>query len=191
MNPMTENPSPNGSGSEAGSGAAPGGYEETLRLIAHLPAPEGLAERVQAGLRMSALAGPQGSRVLAWPSGLRAGSEWMRSAAAAAIVFVVVGGGWGVYSRVQQQQPARVITMPPRVVAPGGFSGANAMRTPNTLQGPVLARPVNAAPAGTARPAQARVQAQAKASAQGGAKVNHRGSHASADAATPSAISPQ
>ncbi len=185
MNPTTENPSPNRAGSEAGSGTAPDGYEETLRLIAHLPAPEGLAERVQAGLRASALAGPRASRVLTWPAGLRPGSEWMRSAAAAAIVFVVVGGGWGVYSRVQQQQPARVITMPPRVVAPGGFSGANAMRTPNTLHGPVLARPMNAAPAVTARPA------QAKAPAQNASKANHRRSHAGADAAHPSATVPE
>jgi hypothetical protein len=62
----------------------------------------------------------------------------MRSAAAAAIVFVVVGGGWGVYSRVQQPQAAKVITMPARVAAPGGFSNAGAMRTPNTLNGPVV-----------------------------------------------------
>lgn len=185
MNSMTENPSPIRGDSEAGSGAAAGGYEETLRLIAHLPAPEGLAERVQAALRASALAGARGSRLLAWPAGLRPGSEWMRSAAAAAIVFVVVGGGWGVYSRVQQQQPSRVITMPPRVVAPGGFSGANAMRTPNTLHGPVLARPVYATPAVAARPA------QAKAPAQSVAKANHRGSHAGADAAHPSATAPK
>src|SRR5579863_176442 len=138
MNFSNEDPSRGRAASEAGSGAAPASVEKTLRLIAQLPAPEGLAERVQAGLRTSALAGAQGSRVLAWPNGLRAGSEWMRSAAAAAIAIVVVGGGWGVYARVQQQQPSRVITMPPRVVAPGGFSGANAMRTPNTLHGPVL-----------------------------------------------------
>lgn len=179
MNFSNETPSSGRAGSETGSGAARGGYEETLRLIAHLPAPEGLAERVQAGLRAHALSVPQSgrSRVVAWPIGLRPGSEWMRSAAAAAIVFVVVGGGWGVYSRVQQQQPARVITMPPRVVAPGGFSGANAMRTPNTLHGPVLARPVNAAPAVTARPAQGNAPARTKL------KPNHRRASASGTSA--------
>jgi hypothetical protein len=164
MSFTNENPSAGRSGSGDGSG----GFEDTLRLIAHLPAPEGLAERVQAGLHASALSAPQSGRILAWPGALRPGSEWMRSAAAAAIVFVVVGGGWGVYSRVQPQQPARVITMPPRVVAPGGFSGANAMRTPNTLKGPLLAHPV------MARPAQAKTPARATQ------KPNRRAAHSSA-----------
>lgn len=120
--------------------------EETLRLIARLPAPEGLEERVQAGLHADRSSEPRTARILDWPVVLRPGSNWMRSAAAAAIVFVVVGGGWGVYTRVQQTQPARVIAMPPRVVAPGGFSSAGAMRTPNTLNGPVVAHPVTAKP---------------------------------------------
>ena len=111
----------------------------------------------------------------------------MRSAAAAAIVFVVVGGGWGVYSRVQQQQPARVIIMPPRVVAPGGFSGANAIRTPNTLNGPLLARPGNAAPAAHTAPVVTLRPAQNKAPERTALKPKHRGSHASADAAHPAA----
>jgi hypothetical protein len=64
--------------------------EATLRLIAQLPAPEGLEDRVQAQLRVA----PRRARVLSWPAVLRSDSQWMRSAAAAAIVFVVVGGGW-------------------------------------------------------------------------------------------------
>jgi hypothetical protein len=111
--------------------------EETLRLIASLPAPEGLEERLHSALR----AAPRGARVLAWRgrSGLAARREngWMRTAAAAAIVFVVVGGGWGVYTRVQQGQPAKVIVMP----AHAGFSGAGAKRTPPTLPGPAVSRP--------------------------------------------------
>ena len=94
--------------------------EETLRLIASLPAPEGLEERVQSALD----AAPRRGRVLAWPGTLRPESGWMRSAAAAAIVFVVAGGGWGVYTRVEssidQNQPARVIVMPARM-PPAGF----------------------------------------------------------------------
>jgi hypothetical protein len=74
----------------------------------------------------------------------------MRSAAAAAIVFVVAGGGWGVYSHVQQPQ-AKVIVMPMHVSIQGGFSSAGAMRTPNTLNGPVIAHPV-AAPLKMAKP---------------------------------------
>ena len=77
---------------------------------------------------------------------LRLDNAWMQSslarmAAAAAIVAVVVGGGWGVISRVQPVQPARAITIPPRVSAPGSFSSAGAMRTPQTLNGPVVAQP--------------------------------------------------
>ncbi len=115
-----------------------GGFEESLRVIARVPVPEGLEERVIAGVRSGA---GRRARVLEFPA-LRAGSGWLRGAAAAAIVFVVAGGGWGVYSRVQRPQAAKVITMPVRVAAPGGFSNAGAMRTPNTLNGPVAPIPV-------------------------------------------------
>jgi len=112
--------------------------DETLRLIAHAPVPEGLAERVQAGLDASLAAGPRRGRVLAWPKALKPGSNWMRAAAAAAIVFVVAGGGWGVYSHVQPRPAARSVVPLPHGSAPGGFSNAGAMRTPQTLNGPVL-----------------------------------------------------
>ncbi|HZP07695.1 MAG TPA: hypothetical protein VFB43_22550 [Terracidiphilus sp.] len=113
--------------------------EESLRLIASLPAPEGLERRVHEALRSA----PQRGRVLAWPAASAHGwmQDWMRSAAAAAIVFVVAGGGWGVYSRVQQGQRAKVIAMPAPAVTSGGFSSAGAMRTPQTLNGPVLTHP--------------------------------------------------
>jgi hypothetical protein len=75
----------------------------------------------------------------------------MRSAAAAAIVFVVAGGGWGVYTRVEQNQPARVIVMPARM--PGGFGGAGAIRVPQTLPGPKAPELVKVSPAASpARP---------------------------------------
>lgn len=125
------------------SGSAPGlkdnSFEDTLRLVASLPAPEGLEDRVQAALKSA----PHTARVLAWPTAPRRDSGWMRAVAAAAIVFVVAGGGWGIYSRVQPAQPGRVIAMP-HAVAPGGFSNAGAMRTPQTLNGPVVAHPVEA-----------------------------------------------
>ena len=136
------------SNSLSGTGAA----EETLRIIATLPAPEGLEDRVR-----EALARDSGTaRVLTWPSagsrhGYRAAA---RGVAAAAIVLVVGGGGWGVYSRVHPAQVPRVVAMP-RVAAPGGFSSAGAMRTPQTLNGPVLAHPV----APTANHASAQPQA--------------------------------
>ena len=116
--------------------------EETLRLIASLPAPAGLEERVHTALD----AAPPRGRVLAWPRTLRPERGWMRGAAAAAIVFVVAGGGWGVYSRVEQPRldqtgPAKVIVMPMRIPVTGGFSGAGAVRTPQTLPGPKAPQP--------------------------------------------------
>jgi hypothetical protein len=118
--------------------------EDTLRLIASLPAPEGLPDRVHEGLRHA----PQTARVLNWRAPLRPSGGWMqstmaRSAAAAAIVCVVAGGGWRIYSRVQPAPAARVLAMPPRV-APGGggFSQSNAKRVPDTLNGPVLTHPL-------------------------------------------------
>lgn len=113
--------------------------EETLRLIATLEAPEGLERRVHEALRSA----PQARKVLDWPIASAHGwmQGWVRSAAAAAIVFVVAGGGWGVYSRVQLSQPAKVIAMPAPATTPGGFSSAGAMRTPQTLNGPVLTHP--------------------------------------------------
>lgn len=122
--------------------------DATLRLIASVPAPEGLADRVHARLRSA----PRAARILHWPANFITDSSWMRSAAAAAIAFVVVGGGWGVYSRVQ---PNKVIAMPPHVAAPGGFSNAGAMRTPQTVNGPVLEHRANVPAAPAAVPAKA------------------------------------
>jgi hypothetical protein len=128
MNSDPHNPLPSDSVPEAG--------EETLRLIASLPAPVGLEDRVHKALR----AAPRRGRVLAWPKALHTQSGWIRSAAAAAIVFVVAGGGWGVYTRVHQNQPPKVIVMP-RMPDSGGFSGAGAVRTPQTVPGPALTQP--------------------------------------------------
>ncbi len=136
---------------------ASGEFEATLRMIASLPAPEGLEERVEAGLRMAPQAAPAKARILAWPTTLRLDNAWFhgslaRSAAAAAIVAVVIGGGWGVYSRVQPAQSVRIITISPHGAAPGGFSSAGAMRTPQTLNGPVAVPPA-AVPAAETKPA--------------------------------------
>jgi hypothetical protein len=114
--------------------------DATLRLIASVQAPEGLEDRVHAKLHTA----PREPRILEWPARARMENTWMRSAAAAAIAFIVVGGGWGVYSRVQ---PAKVIAMPPRISAPGSFSSGGAMRTPQTITGPVLTHPATNAPA--------------------------------------------
>lgn len=109
--------------------------DSTLQLIATLPVPEGLEDRIHARLRSA----PRSGRLLFWPPAIESG--WMRSAAAAAIVVIVAGGGWSVYSLVQLPQPAKVIMMPAPGPASGGFSSAGAMRTPTTLNAPVLKHP--------------------------------------------------
>jgi hypothetical protein len=149
--------------------------EETLRIIAHLPAPAGLQDRVHGALRGAS----QSARVLAWPKAIRPQSTWMRTAAAATIVFVVAGGGWGVYTRVQQYQPAKVIVMPPRAGAPGGFSGAGAVRTPQTLTGPTVSpaakvnstatQPAEQQPTAKSAPSKTAKKADAKSASTSGA----------------------
>jgi hypothetical protein len=126
-----------------------GSAEETLRLIAQLPAPEGLVHRVQTSLKSA----PREERLLHWPYVLRPAAGWMhgnlvRGAAAAAIVCIVAGGGWGIYSRVQPPAApaAKVIVTPTRIGSSGGFSSAGAMRTPDTLNGPILKHPIKPVP---------------------------------------------
>jgi hypothetical protein len=145
MNSNLHNPKASDPVSVAVSGSISNSAEETLRLIASLPAPAGLEDRVHAALRSM----PRSGRVLAWSRALDTQSDWMRTAAAAAIVFVVAGGGWGVYTHFekgQQGQPIKVIAMP-HSLQPGGFSGAGAMRTPQTLPGPTVILPVKQQPA--------------------------------------------
>jgi hypothetical protein len=115
--------------------------EDTLRLIAALPAPEGLERRMRDALRTA----PRQGRVLAWPFALRADAAWVRATAAAAIVMVVAGGGWSVYSHIQPWQPAKAPAVPARVGAMNGFSGAGAMRSPQTLHPPVVSAPPKSA----------------------------------------------
>jgi hypothetical protein len=115
--------------------------EDTLRLIAGLAAPEGLEERVRVTLRTA----PRHGRVLAWPLALRADATWVRASAAAAIVMIVVGGGWGVYSHIKPWQQAKAPLAPARVGTMSGFSGASAVRSPQTLQPPVVSAPPKSA----------------------------------------------
>ena len=124
------------------------GYDATLHLIAHVPVPGGLEERVHAALKST----PSQARILAWPaSGLVVG--WARAAAAAGIVAVVAGGGWGVYHHAQMHSAAKVAQ--PQVTAPqkGGFATAGAVRTPDTVKGPAAvdaAHPAKTKPSSSA-----------------------------------------
>jgi hypothetical protein len=152
MNPHPQNfPAPKtASGHKTVPGAAEA--ETTLRLIAALPAPEGLEERVKTALHQSVHQTPQSRSLLHWPR-----TDWMqtqmqswaRTAAAAAIVFVVIGGGWEIYARVQPAPQPNAIALPPQPTsghAHGGFASANAIRKPRTLDGTALTHPL-AAPA--------------------------------------------
>ncbi|MBS1806448.1 MAG: hypothetical protein JST28_24140 [Acidobacteria bacterium] len=133
MSPFTENRFDRSAGALAA--------EETLRMIATLPAPAGLEDRVKAGLQSA----PKGGRVLAWPfvsmDGWMRGAG-MRAAAAAAIVLAVAGGGWGVYSHIQIAPVPSALVEPLVPNAAGRFSSAGAMRVPQTVQGPVDVNPV-------------------------------------------------
>jgi hypothetical protein len=121
---------------------ARGDAGETLRLIATLPAPQGLEERVHRALRAAHAARP--GRLLAWTAPPGAGREWMRAAAAAAIAFVIAGGGWGVYREVQPRPVVNGIPLVSHGAGSGAFAGASAIRTPQTLNGPVVSGPVEA-----------------------------------------------
>jgi len=133
MNPLTENRFDTNTGALAA--------EDTLRLIATLPAPEGLEDRVKAGLRSA----PRRGTVIAWPfsaTGNWTHSSGMKAAAAAAIVLAIAGGGWGVYSHIQVAPVPSAFIEPPLPNGAGRFSTAGAVHVPQTVQGPVIAVPV-------------------------------------------------
>jgi hypothetical protein len=151
--------------------------DETLRLISMLPAPAGLEDRIHATLRSPHARRP--GRVLAWPpSAQRDGGAWMRTAAAAAIAFVIAGGGWGVYLHVQSLRPAEAVAAPAHP-ADGGFSAAGAIRTPQTLNGPVVTTPAVAHPAHAhpvrSRPAKKHAASGPSAKGQPAAKTSATG----------------
>lgn len=135
MNSTGNNPNSSGFGSSTSAEAALKDLDATLRLLAKLPAPTGLEDRLFAG----ALETPRKGRILKWPQPLYA-RDWVRSIAAAAIVLAVGGGGLGIYAHVQNQ-PARVLVAPRTIFQPGGFSSAEMIRRPQTLNGPVVKKP--------------------------------------------------
>lgn len=117
--------------------------EKTLRLIATLPAPEGIEERLKAGLRSA----PRPAMVVGWPMAAGSRNSWMhtsamRAAAAAAIVFVVAGGGWEVYSHIRVASVPAAVVASPQISGQSGLSTAGTRRVPQTLEGPVNAAPL-------------------------------------------------
>jgi hypothetical protein len=148
MNPsLSHGPDSHASGRDSAAVPLPGPELDSLRLIATLPAPEGLADRIKAGLR----AAPDSGRILLWQGPLRPAAGWMfsplaRGAAAAAIVCIVAGGGWRIYSHVRPAPDANVIGMPSPAAPPVPFTTSGARHVPDTLQGPVLKHPLAPAP---------------------------------------------
>lgn len=117
--------------------------EKTLHLIATLPAPEGIEERVKAGLHSA----PRQAMVVGWPMAAGSRHRWMhtsamRAAAAAAIVFVVAGGGWEIYSHIRVASVPTAVVGSPRISGQSGLSTAGTRRVPQTLEGPLNAAPV-------------------------------------------------
>lgn len=119
--------------------------ERSLRLIASLPAPVGIEDRLKSGLRGT----PNQTGVIAWPlsSPNRVGwaqVSYLRAAAAAAIVFVVAGVGWEVHARFGPAPAPAAEAVPQRIDGGSGLSPAGAKRTPKTVEGPRIAVPGNA-----------------------------------------------
>lgn len=147
MNTQRVSLSKSTSGANAVRDAA--GAEATLRLIASLPAPDGLERRLIAGLHSA----PSSRHIISWPSKLKPSGNWFRAAAAAAIVFMIAGGGWGIYTHVQ---PGTTVIAPLRVNPSGGFGNAGAIRTPQMVPAPVVAQPAPAQPADARAPKKVR-----------------------------------
>jgi hypothetical protein len=105
--------------------------EETLRLLAAMPAPEELTDRVHAGLTEAARTAPLKRGF--WAYWLPA--QRFQFAAAAALVLAVVGSTWTVYHR-HPQAGAGAQTVHPAAPVPaaGGFGTAGTTRVPPTLK---------------------------------------------------------
>jgi|GEM_PF-2561699 hypothetical protein len=169
-------------------------FEETLRLLAHLSAPEGLEKRIETGLRVAQHTPAKKARILRWPVASPLESAWLRAVAAAVIVAVAVVGGWGVYSRVRTVPSAKVTVMPPHIAPQGGFSNAGAMRTPQTLKGPIVATAAVSHPVAAAADSNASaVKDAAQPAAPSNRKSRHRARPAAAKkaAAEPAATAAQ
>jgi hypothetical protein len=117
--------------------------DQTLRMMAKLPPPEGLADRVHVRLR-SQQAGLESNRKRSWFA-LLAGPRW-QFATMALVFAALAGGGWNVY-RLNHSQ---VLVAPPHQAAPGGFDSSHEMHVPPTLA------PIHVPPAPKKKPAAGR-----------------------------------
>jgi hypothetical protein len=108
--------------------------EETLRLLAELPSPENLADRVHASVRtqmaLDRVAPARRGFWALWSPGRR-----LQFAGVGVLAVAVAGSMWTInrshQAGVSQQTPQ--VAAPLQPVSDSGFSGAKAARVPNTL----------------------------------------------------------
>lgn len=122
--------------------------EETLRLVAKIPAPEGLEERVQRRLDAEVLRSAE-RRHSVW-------SLWMpgrklQFAGAAVLSAAVAGSAWSVYHGQRLAADAnaaakQAVPAPAKSPAGSGFTPAGAVAVPHTLA------PIHVAPAPKRKP---------------------------------------
>jgi hypothetical protein len=103
--------------------------DDTLRLVAMLPPPENLTDRVHARLASAAATPPRRGFWSYWLPAQR-----VQFAAAAALVLAVVGSTWSAYHQHPQLGTTAPAVRPaPPAPAAGGFGTASTVRVPPTL----------------------------------------------------------
>jgi hypothetical protein len=132
--------------------------EETLRLLAQLPPPDSLTDRVHARVRHQiALQNSAPVRRGFWS--LWSPGQRMQFAGAAVLVIAVASSVWTINRAHQTGYPSGTGPSTPQLVVPSqsdsGFSGAKAERVPATLN-PIKVPPApkkKPSPKGAAKPA--------------------------------------
>jgi hypothetical protein len=126
--------------------------EETLRLVATMPPPAELTDRVHQRLAMEKDSAPRRSFWSLWMPAQR-----FQFAAAAVLVVAVAGSTWSVY---HTNRGSKIVAPVPHAVdSGGGFGTAGAERVPPTLN------PIKVPPAPKKKPGAGRVKPGAKPSA--------------------------
>jgi hypothetical protein len=153
---MTQNPNPDPNSDQTLNFASKIEAEETLRLIAQLPAPESLIDRIHARVRhQMAVENTTPARRGFWS--LWSPGQRLQFAGAAALVLAFAGSMW----TINHTHPAGAPTSSvPQAITPSqatpnsGFVGAKASRQPATLN-PIKVPPApkkKPSPKGLAKP---------------------------------------
>jgi hypothetical protein len=124
--------------------------EETLQMLAKLPAPEGLSGRVHSRLA--------GERLEVRRNWWQLSVPQMRFAAAAVLLVALAGEGWNLYRGHVAE--VRSVVAPPHVTPRGGFDNAHGAAVPKTLT------PIHVPPAPKKKAGKIAPQAKATAPAE-------------------------